>query len=89
MKQLIRSFVLSLLLLPVFALAGPVNINTADADTLTAELKGIGPKKAAAIVAHREQHGPFTSPYDLTAVKGIGEKTVQQNLDNILIEDAR
>ncbi|MBD3619984.1 MAG: helix-hairpin-helix domain-containing protein [Gammaproteobacteria bacterium] len=89
MKHLIRSFVLSLLLLPVFALAGPVNINTADADTLTAELKGIGPQKAAAIVAHREQHGPFTSPYELTAVKGIGEKTVQQNLDNILIEDAR
>ena len=38
--------------------AGPVDINTATADQLDV-LPGVGPTTAAAIVAHREQHGPF------------------------------
>ena len=38
--------------------AAQVNINTADADTLSTELSGIGQSKAEAIVAYREQHGP-------------------------------
>lgn len=49
----------------------PVNINTASAAELDA-LPGIGPAKARAIVAHRRKHGPFASPGDLVAVKGIG-----------------
>ena len=88
MSKLIKLFVLSLMLAPALALAGPVDINSANAETLAAELTGVGPAKAEAIVSHREQNGPFGSPYDLTAVKGIGEKTVQQNLDNIVIDDA-
>lgn len=86
MKYLIKMFVLSLVLLPLLAFAGQVNINEADADTLASELKGVGPARAQAIVDYREQNGPFSSPYDLTAIKGIGERTVQQNLDNIVIE---
>jgi competence protein ComEA len=39
----------------------PININSADAETLTRELKGIGATKAKAIVAYREAHGPFTA----------------------------
>ena len=53
--------------------AAPVNINTADAAAL-AKLNGIGPKKAAAIVAYRSKHGRFQSLEDLTAIKGIGSK---------------
>jgi competence protein ComEA len=41
-------------------------------------LPGIGPAKAAAIVDHREQHGPFRVPGDLREVPGIGERTFQQ-----------
>ncbi len=89
MKKLIKSFVLSLFLVPLFAFAGQVDINSANAETLATELTGIGSVKAQAIVAHREEHGPFSSPYDLTAVQGIGEKTVQQNLDNIVIDDVK
>lgn len=58
------------------ALAAPlllaaVNINTATAEELKA-LPGIGPSKAAAIVAYREQNGSFKSVDDLQNVKGIG-----------------
>ena len=51
--------------------AGPVNVNTATADQLDV-LPGVGPTTAAAIVAHREQHGPFQSVDQLGDVRGIG-----------------
>lgn len=49
----------------------PVNLNTATVDQLD-ELPGVGPATAAAIVAHRTQHGPFTSVEQLAEVRGIG-----------------
>jgi len=61
------------------AIAQTVNINTADADTLTDVMKGVGEKKAHAIVVYRETHGDFTSLDDLLQVKGIGEKTLERN----------
>jgi competence protein ComEA len=61
---------------PLYAFAGPVDINSADAETISAELKGIGLSKAKAIVEYRGKHGPFKSPEDLTLVKGIGDATV-------------
>lgn len=66
-------------------LAGPVDINTATADEIAAAMRGVGPSKAAEIVAYREKHGPFGSVQDLAAVKGIGEKTVESNRDNITV----
>jgi competence protein ComEA len=69
---------LVLLSLSTFALAGQVDINTADAETISAELNGIGLSKAKAIVEYREKHGPFRSASDLSLVKGIGEKTVDK-----------
>jgi competence protein ComEA len=50
-----------------------INVNTATATELDT-LPGIGPSTAQAIIAHREQHGPFQSVDDLLAVRGIGEK---------------
>ena len=69
------------------AFAGPVNINTADAATLAAELKGVGPALAEAIVADRQAHGNFATPEALARVKGIGERIVEINKANILISD--
>jgi len=66
--------------------AGPVNINSADVQTLAA-LKGIGPAKSAAIVADRDANGPFKSVEDLLRVKGIGEKTVEMNRDMMTVID--
>jgi competence protein ComEA len=72
------------LALPAFA-ATPVNINTADAATIANALDGIGLNKAKAIVAFREEHGPFKNVDDLTQVKGIGPATLQRNHDAILL----
>ena len=55
---------------------GLIGINTANASELQ-ELPGIGPAKAAAILAYRNEHGPFSSVDELLEVKGIGEKTLQ------------
>ena len=74
-----------LLMAPLTVLAGPVDINTADAETIAAELKGVGPSKAKAIVEYREKHGPFRSPDDLSLVKGIGERTVELNRADIKV----
>jgi competence protein ComEA len=91
---ILKAFMLcsSLLLLPVAHAASaadsgpvtgteltrPVNINTADADTLAGSLRGIGRSKAEAIVAYRDENGPFKSVDDLVNVKGIGAKTLEQ-----------
>jgi len=71
------------LLLSGVALAGPVDINRADAATLAKELVGIGPARAQAIVDYREKNGPYKSIDDLSKVKGVGAKAIEQNRANI------
>jgi competence protein ComEA len=80
-------FLLLATALPAWA-GQPVNINTADASAIAAALKGIGQSKAEAIVAYRKEHGPFKSADDLTQVKGIGKKTVENNRELILVDGA-
>ena len=70
-----------------FAVDTAVDINTADASTLAAALKGVGPDKARAIVAYRDLHGPFKSVEELSQVKGIGEKTIDANRQVITASD--
>ena len=85
----IGKLALCVLLLPVLALAGPVNVNTADAKTISESLQGVGLSKARAIVEYRQKHGPFGSPDDLSLVKGIGERTLELNRGDILVGPAR
>ena len=54
-----------------------ININLAEAWLLEA-LPGIGAVKAEAIVAHREQNGPFRNIQELTKVAGIGTASLEQ-----------
>lgn len=70
----------------LIAHAGPVNINTADAATLAAELSGVGPALAQAIVDDRDRNGRFERPEDLTRVSGIGMSVIENNREFILIE---
>jgi len=77
------------LILPCLAFAGPVNVNTADAETLSEELKGVGLSKAKAIVEYRKKHGPFQNADDLSLVKGIGERTVEINRSDIQVSAAK
>ena len=75
----------ALALISSTAMAEPVNVNTASAEEIAQALTGIGEQKAQAIVSYREANGPFQSAQDLTAVKGIGDKTVEANKDDILL----
>lgn len=74
------------LTLSAFVYAGPVNINTADAQTLSKNIKGIGLKKAQAIVAYREKNGSFKKIEDLKKVKGIGDKLLEKNSGSIIVK---
>jgi competence protein ComEA len=75
----------ALLAVSPMAFGEPVDINTADAATLAKELNGVGEAKAQAIVAYREQHGPFQSVEELAMVDGIGEKTLAANKDKLTV----
>jgi competence protein ComEA len=72
---------------PNLLAAGPqkININTASADELM-NLKGIGEKKAAAIIEFRKSKGLFKQPEDLIKVPGIGPKTFEANKNRIAVE---
>lgn len=69
--------------------AAPVNINTADATTISESLKGIGQKKAEELVRYRTENGVFETLSDLTKVKGIGEKTVENNASEIIFSEPK
>ncbi len=62
----------------------PVNINMASADELDT-LPGVGPTTAEAIIAYREQNGPFTSVDQLLDVRGIGDAKLEQLRDLVTI----
>lgn len=59
-----------------------VDLNSATEAQLM-ELPGIGPSKAAAIIAYRTENGKFAKIEDLTNVTGIGDKTFEQLKDGI------
>ena len=62
-----------------------VDVNSADALELQ-KLPGIGEGLSAAIVADREENGPFASVEDLLRVPGIGEKRLEAIRDLICVE---
>jgi len=87
MRKFIISFAsLLLLALSSLAVAATVDINSADAPALASAIKGVGPKKAEAIVAYRKEHGPFKSVDDLAKVKGISKKTIDANRANLAVD---
>ena len=68
-----------------YCLAAPVDINSADAESLATEIKGVGLSRARAIVEYREMHGPFKKVDDLVLVQGIGATIVSRNRDNLSV----
>ncbi len=74
-----RLVLIAVLCIPSFCLAeNLLDINKADAETIAAELKGIGPAKAKAIVKYRQVHGPYKNVEELLKVGGIGKKTLER-----------
>lgn len=64
--------------------ADQVNVNTATVEQLQT-VKYIGATTAAAIVAYRTAHGMFKSLDGLTAVKGIGAKTLDKIREHLTV----
>lgn len=62
-----------------------VNINTADKDTLSENLTGIGPAIAERIISYRNYYGGFQTINELKNVKGIGDKIFEKIKDNITV----
>lgn len=62
-----------------------IDLNTADVSQLTT-LTGVGESKALAIIAYREENGPFTSAEDIMNVPGIKEGTYEKIKDKIAIK---
>ena len=71
---------------PTLSVDRPININTADSETLQL-LPGIGEKRAEDIIAYREENGPFRIPEELADVSGIGEATLAGLIDYITVSD--
>ena len=61
-----------------------ININTADETQLTT-LTGIGATRAQAIIAYREENGPFAAIEDIMNVQGIKEGTFAKIKDEIVV----
>lgn len=75
-----RLLALSLCVFPMATFAAePLDLNSATADQLALALNGVGESKADAIVAYRDQNGPFATVDDLTKVKGIGPALLDKN----------
>ena len=86
-KYLFAAALLSLsLILNAQPASQPININQATAEQIAVVLKGVGLKKAEAIVEYREHYGPFVSVEQLTEVKGIGDRTIEENRAVITLE---
>ena len=83
LRKLALSFVLTL---PLICYAGDaVDINAADQQTLMT-IKGIGEKRAAAIIAYRDQHGRFKSVDELIDVQGISESLFEKSRDSFVVK---
>ncbi len=61
-----------------------VSLNTATAEML-AQLPGIGPTRAQAILEDRRRRGPYRRLEDLTRVRGIGPGTIERLRDRVRV----
>lgn len=87
-KSVLISAALSALLgFSSFATAAQVNVNKASAEQISENLTGIGMVKAQRIVDYC-QNNSCSKPEDLMNVKGVGQKTIDKNRDNLMFSDA-
>lgn len=64
---------------------GKVNINTATVEELKT-LKGIGEKKAEAIIEYRKKNGSFKNKEELMKVRGIGKKLYEYFQERVIVQ---
>ena len=68
----------------VEAKSPPIDINTADVETLVG-LPGIGPAIAQRVVDYRKEHGPFKTVEELLNVRGIGDRLLARLRDRVTV----
>jgi competence protein ComEA len=65
------------------AINSKIDLNKADLAALTGSFKGVGKKRAEAIIAYREAHQGFKSIEELAEVKGLGQRFVEANREQL------
>lgn len=75
----------ALLIALAFSLFAKVDINSAEVKDLQV-LKGVGEKKAQAIVDFRKKNGQFKTVEELTKVPGIGKKILDDNKNELEVK---
>ena len=79
--------ILAMLVLGISLLFGAVDVNKANKQELMS-LKGIGEKKAEAIIAYRKAKC-FSNINDLMQVKGIGPKFIEKNKKDLMTSQCK
>ena len=64
--------------------ADTIDINSADKQALMA-VRGVGERRAEAIINYRDKYGPFSSIEQLMEVEGIGQATLDANRDILIV----
>lgn len=60
-----------------------IDLNKADLSGLTGSFKGIGKKRAEAIIAYRDSHQGFKSVEELAEVRGLGQHFMETNREQL------
>lgn len=68
---------------PEHSVVRTINLNTADVKTLTKSVKGIGVKRAEAIVKYRDEHKGFKTVAELGQVPGLCKRFVETHKDEL------
>ena len=80
-----KTLLATLVFVPSLLIAGEmININTAGKESLMT-IKGIGEKRAEAIIGWRQKHGPFKSVDDLAEISGIGKSIIDDNRNSLTV----
>ena len=87
LNTIIKLILLAFLFLPGISFAEVININTADKATLMDGIKGVGEKRAEAIIEYRNQHGPFKSVDELAKITGISQAIVEDNRTILIVDE--
>ena len=74
-----------------FAADEPVDVNSASAEEIAKAMRGVGRVIAQRVVDYRDSNGAFLTIDDLIEIRGIGQKTVERNRDQIVavVEESR
>lgn len=87
MKYMKNLFLVFAMFMPALLLAAPVNVNTADKQTLLSKLDNISESQADAIINYRNKEGAIVGLFELYNVKGLGRDFISPNYNKMTVGD--